>query len=122
MLLISNVMIFGGIISPKLPFSRHTGLRLPWTVRDEETWNLAHQIIGYISLPLALLYLAATWTITNFEIVTGVAMLTWIGIPGLISYIFFWKKMHGKLLSHSNLCKSCFLAALFFSLRAMGAL
>ena len=52
MLLISCVMVFGGIVSPKLPFSRHTGLRLPWTVRDEETWNLAHQIMGYISLPL----------------------------------------------------------------------
>lgn len=98
MLLISSVMIFCGIISPKLPFSRHTGLRLPWTVQDEETWNLAHQILGYISLPLAFLYLAATWTITNFEIVTGIVMITWIGIPGIISYVFFWKKMHGKLI------------------------
>lgn len=97
MLLISCVMVFGGIVSPKLPFSRHTGLRLPWTVRDEETWNLAHQIMGYISLPLVLLYLAGTWTISNFEMVTGIVMLAWIGIPGFISYIFFWKKMHGKV-------------------------
>ena len=48
------IMIFTGIVSPKLPFTRHTGLRLPWTIRDEETWNLAHRILGYISLPLAL--------------------------------------------------------------------
>lgn len=30
----SIVMLFGGYISPKLPFNRHTGLRLPWTVQD----------------------------------------------------------------------------------------
>lgn len=97
MLLVSCIIIFAGIVSPKLPFTRHTGLRLPWTVSDEETWNLAHKIIGYISLPVALLYVACSLTIENFEMVTLVAMLAWIGVPGGISYIFFWKKMHGRL-------------------------
>ena len=96
-LFVSCVMIFGGIVSPKLPFSRHTGLRLPWTVQDEDTWNLAHRIIGYISLPLVLLYLAGTWTISNFEMVSMMVILAWIGIPGVISYIYFWKKMHVTL-------------------------
>lgn len=30
MALVSCVMILAGIVSPKLPYSRHTGLRLPW--------------------------------------------------------------------------------------------
>ena len=64
------IMIFTGIVSPKLPFTRHTGLRLPWTIRDEETWNLAHRILGYISLPLALLYIACSLTIESFQQVT----------------------------------------------------
>lgn len=38
-LIIIIVMLFCGFISPKLPFNRHTGLRLPWTVMDEDTWN-----------------------------------------------------------------------------------
>lgn len=97
MLLVACVMIFAGIISPKLPFTRHTGLRLPWTVRDEDTWNLAHKIVGYISLPVALLYVACSLTIENFEMVTLLAMLIWIGVPGGISYIYFWRKMHGKI-------------------------
>ncbi len=63
MLLISCVMIFGGIVSPKLPFTRHTGLRLPWTVRDEDTW-----------------------TIDNFELVSSAVVLAWIGIPGVLSF------------------------------------
>lgn len=96
MLLISCVILFAGIISPKLPFSRHTGLRLPWTVQDEETWNIAHKIIGYISLPVVLLYVACVWTIHNFEIVTLCIMLIWIGVPGAVSYLFFRKKVNGR--------------------------
>lgn len=91
------IMIFMGIVSPKLPFTRHTGLRLPWTVRDQDTWNLAHRVLGYISIPLALLYTACSLTIDSLEQVTLIIILLWIGIPGGISYIFYWKKMQGKL-------------------------
>lgn len=95
MAIISVVILFGGFISPKLPFNRHTGLRLPWTVQDEDTWNVAHKIIGYISLPVVLLYLAMSFTVHNFGAVTGIIMLLWIGIPGLLSCIF-WKKKYRK--------------------------
>lgn len=97
MALVSCVILFAGIISPKLPYTKHTGLRLPWTVQDEDTWNVAHRIIGYISFPVVLLYLACTWTISNFEIVTLATMIIWIGVPGGISYVFFHRKMQGKL-------------------------
>ena len=65
--IVSIVMLFGGYISPKLPFNRHTGLRSPWTIRDEETWNIAHRIIGYISIPCVLLILAANMTIPSLD-------------------------------------------------------
>ncbi|HIY05838.1 MAG TPA: SdpI family protein, partial [Candidatus Evtepia faecigallinarum] len=43
MALVACVMLFAGIVCPKLPYNRHIGLRLPWTVQDEETWNVAHR-------------------------------------------------------------------------------
>ena len=94
---VAVMMLFMGFIAPKLPFNRYTGLRLPWTVRDEDTWNVAHRILGYLSLPLALLYVAACWTVSDFGFVTACVLLLWIGIPGVLSLIFFWKKTHGKL-------------------------
>lgn len=97
MIFIAGIIIFAGIISPRLPFTRHTGLRLPWTVEDKDTWDLAHKIIGYISLPVALLYVACSLTINDFEKVSFVAMILWIGIPSGISYIFYWKKMYGRV-------------------------
>mgnify|MGYP000770450811 FL=1 len=95
MLLISCVILFAGIISPKLPFSRHTGLRLPWTVQDEDTWNLAHKILGYISLPVVILYLTGALTIPYFEAVTVSAVLIWLGIPSGISYIYLRRRIKG---------------------------
>ena len=92
MSIISCVILFSGIISPKLPFTKHTGLRLPWTVQDEGTWNLAHLIIGYISYPIVILYIAATFSIDNFETVTLGAMIAWIGIPGLLSLVYYFQK------------------------------
>lgn len=94
--IVCAVILFGGIISPRLPFNRHTGLRLPWTVQDEDTWNVAHRVIGYISLPVVLLYLAAAFTISDFEAVTVAVMLLWIGVPGLLSLAFWWKKYRSK--------------------------
>lgn len=94
-----GIMLFGGFISPRLPYNRHTGLRLPWTVRDEDTWNVAHRVLGYISLPMTLLYLAAALMVRSADAAAAAAtvcFILWIGIPGLVSYIFFWKKLHGK--------------------------
>lgn len=96
MVLLSCIMVFIGIVSPKLPYNRHIGLRLPWTVRDEDTWKIAHRILGFISFPMVLLYIACTLTISDFEIVSVVTMLIWISIPGGISYIYFYKKYHSN--------------------------
>ena len=94
MTLVSCVMIFTGIVSTKLPYSRYTGLRLPWTVCDEDTWNVAHRVLSYVSLPIALLYIACTLTISSFEMVTLCTMAVWIGIPSIISFLFFNKNMN----------------------------
>lgn len=93
---ISTVILFGGFISPKLPFNRYTGLRLPWTVHDEDTWNIAHKMLGYISWPLVLLYLAVSCIIHHVEVISIAIILLWIGIPGLLSLGFWWNKYHGK--------------------------
>ena len=93
----SCVFLFFGAISPRLPFQRHTGLRLPWTAMDEDTWNLAHKIIGVIALPVTLLYLAAALSAPDLSFIAAlslIALAVYIGIPGVMSLIFFWKKYH----------------------------
>lgn len=92
--LIVMIMVVIGNLAPKIPFNRYLGLRLPWTVRDEETWIVAHRILGYIAFPLVICFLVM---LQFFELSTcvTVTIISWIIIPGLISGVFFWKKNRG---------------------------
>lgn len=95
-ILLAVPMTVLGNVAPKLPFNRYTGLRLPWTVRDEETWLIAHRVLGYVSFPLALLLFAQVPTDMSVDRYAerwflGV-VVAWIGIPGLISGWYYWKK------------------------------
>lgn len=89
-----------GNLSPKLPFNRYTGLRLPWTLRDEETWVVAHRLVGYLSLPLAILLFAGVPTEMTLDTYMKFwwlgALILWIGIPGILSGLFFYRKYSGK--------------------------
>lgn len=95
--IISAVILFSGLVSPKLPFNRHTGLRLPWTVTDEESWIVAHRVLGYTALPLALFYLGAVPVTAHFEALTLTVAALWVGIPGALSLVFYQRKHKGRL-------------------------
>lgn len=90
--LVSVVMVVLGNLAPKIPFNRYTGLRLPWTVRDEDTWRLAHRILGYISFPLVFLYGALLLCGVEIGTATGIVIFSWIVIPGGISFLFYRRK------------------------------
>ena len=86
------VMLIGGNVAPKIPFNRYTGLRLPWTVRDADTWRLAHRVLGYVSFPLAFAYVALLLGGVGMETATLSVVILWVGIPGLLSYWMFRRK------------------------------
>ncbi|MCR1875003.1 SdpI family protein [Paraclostridium bifermentans] len=87
------IMVFGNS-APKIPFNRYLGLRLPWTIRDEDTWKLAHKILGYISFPIAIIMFISAFFF-KIETSSTICILLWIIIPGSYSFIFYYKKMKG---------------------------
>ena len=93
--LVSVIMIGVGILSPGLPFNRHTGLRLPWTVTNEGAWNVAHRILGVVSVPLALVYLSLSFFTDKMETLTLITVGVWIGVPGLLSLAYAYKQYRG---------------------------
>ena len=94
-------VLFFGNAAPQIPFNRYTGLRLPWTVRDEETWIVAHRVLGYISIPTAILVFVNVPTDMLLDTYVKYwwlgAVLLWIAIPGFISGVFYYKKWSAKL-------------------------
>ncbi len=89
--LLSIFMVMLGKVSPYIPFNRYLGLRLPWTIRDEETWDVAHNVVGYISFPIAISQLALN-LLFDSERIIPVAVLVWILIPSLYSLWFCYRK------------------------------
>lgn len=79
---ISLVMLVLGNIAPKIPFNRHTGLRLPWTVTNELAWIVAHRLLRYLSLPLAVIYFSGILAGVDFRLLSIAVFFFWIGIPG----------------------------------------
>ena len=89
-ILIISLMIMSGAFFYNFPYNKYIGLRLPWTIRDESTWKIAHQIIGIISLPISIL----TFICAMFfdpEICATIGILSWLLIPSIISGIRFYK-------------------------------
>ena len=85
------IMIFGNV-APKIPFNRYLGFRLPWTVRDEETWRIAHRLLGYLSIPIGIFMIIASFYF-NMEQVVPYAVGVLILIPSIYSGYFYYKKM-----------------------------
>lgn len=92
--LVSIFMMIFGNLSPKIPFNRYLGLRLPWTIRDEETWKIAHKILGYLSFPIALIMFVSSFFFNSDKVAT-ICGLTWVIVPSIYSFVFYYKKVKG---------------------------
>lgn len=70
------------------------GLRLPWTLEDEDNWTATHQLAAKLWIPAGLL-MAATAVVFPFMIafiVTMALALVIVIIPAIYSYRFFKNK------------------------------
>lgn len=95
-ILIATLIIGIGNFAPKLPCNRYTGLRLPWTVYDEDTWIVAHRLLGRLSLPCGILCFAGVGSLERGAFISVTMALLWMGIPSVVSYIYFYRKWHPK--------------------------
>ena len=88
-------MILIGNTAPKIPFNRYMGLRLPWTVRDESTWKVAHKLLGYITFPLVIILIIGSIFGDSIALIKY-CLITWIIIPGAYSGWHYYMKIQGR--------------------------
>ncbi|ROR26332.1 SdpI/YhfL family protein [Mobilisporobacter senegalensis] len=89
------VMIGIGNIAPKLPYNRYMGLRLPWTIRDEKTWKIAHRIVGYLTFPIVIIILIGGLLVDTEEFAKW-GIIAWVAIPSLYSCYYYYMRILGK--------------------------
>lgn len=77
---------------PKCRQNYTMGIKLPWTLDDEENWNHTHRMAGFLwvicgFLMLANVFLNWGWMVVVAIVVSGV-------VPTIYSYLYY--KKHGK--------------------------
>ncbi|GAA0738694.1 SdpI family protein [Clostridium oceanicum] len=88
------VILVIGNVAPKIPFNRYMGLRLPWTIRDESTWKVAHRLLGYLTFPIVIVMLVGGLMVDINQFAKW-GIISWVVIPSAYSY-FYYTRMQKK--------------------------
>lgn len=83
------LFIIIGNYLPKCKQSYTLGIKLPWTLNDEENWNKTHRFGGFVWVIGGVVILATSF-LANFWILIGVLAFM-VALPTVYSYLLFRK-------------------------------
>lgn len=94
--LLGIMFIFMGNYFPKIKQNRTLGIRIPWTVYNEENWNRTHRFSGKVWVVGGLILLFSVFLPLNAMVWTMVCVLAALAIiPIFYSYRIY--KQHQKM-------------------------
>ena len=79
---------------PKCKQSYTMGIKLPWTLNDEENWNKTHRFGGFVWVIGGLIILATSF-LANFWILIAVLVFM-VALPTIYSYSLYRKSKTTK--------------------------
>lgn len=91
-LLVGLVLVIIGNWLPKCKPSWTLGIKLPWTLSDEDNWIRTHRFAGPIWVVCGMIVIVCALIGGAFLWVMPVALVVMIGAPTLYSYLLFKKK------------------------------
>lgn len=89
--MIGVLFIIIGNYLPKSHQSYTVGIKLPWTLNDEENWNKTHRFAGFVWVIGGLLMLVSAFTGARM-LVTLVVIAALVLLPLIYSYLLYRKK------------------------------
>lgn len=99
------VMLFFGLFYlilgnylPKCKQNYFIGIRIPWTLLDEENWNATHRFTGKLFVVCGLVIMAGAW-ISEDMLIYAIVIMTVIplAISVLYSYVYYKKQWGVRL-------------------------
>lgn len=87
--LLGIVFIVVGNYLPKCRQNYTMGIKLPWTLHDEENWNHTHRLAGYLWIVAGIIMLVNVFMQLEWLVVV-VAMAAGI-VPTIYSFLFYCK-------------------------------
>lgn len=91
------LFIIIGNYLPRLKQNAIAGIRLPWTLKDEDTWRVTHRTGGYCTLVMGILLVLLSFIIPNRYAIPAMLMVlvTW-GVGLFIYSYVYHKRKFGK--------------------------
>jgi uncharacterized membrane protein len=83
-MLITNVL-------PSLRPNWWIGIRTPWTLSSEESWNRTHRLGGQLGVPMGILIIILAWVLPINAMAVVVPIILWVLFTVVASY-FYAKK------------------------------
>ena len=93
-LLLGITFILIGNLLPKCRQSYTMGIKLPWTLHNEENWNKTHRLAGKLWVMGGIVIMASA-LIGSFWILIGVIALM-VAIPTVYSYCLYRKQIKSE--------------------------
>ena len=84
-------MIAIGNYLPKCEQNRTVGIKLPWTLANEENWNRTHRLAGFVFVIGGVL--VALFALLGISVLVIVTLLAILLIPSIYSYILHRRGM-----------------------------
>jgi uncharacterized membrane protein len=90
-LLFGAMFLIIGNLLPKMRQSYTIGIKLPWTLHNEENWNMTHRFSGKVWVTGAIVILATAF-LGSFWILLGV-LIVMVALPTIYSYCLYRKQV-----------------------------
>lgn len=96
-LIVGALLVVLGNYMPKCKSNYTVGIRLPWTLADEENWKKTHHLAGFVYVVVGLVMIFNTMiNVVNWVYLIIIIAAAMIFIPGIYSFIFYKNKQKNK--------------------------
>lgn len=85
------------VIGNYLPKSRQNytmGIKLPWTLNDEDNWNYTHRIGGYVWVAGGILIVISA--LLGVPVLLFPVVLVMVAVPTAASFLYYRRKKNGE--------------------------
>lgn len=91
--LMGSGFVFMGSYFPKVKQNYFLGLRLPWTLENQQNWNATHKLAGRIWIYGGIIQILFAWILSGVAVIVlfFVVMLVMVLVPTIYSYRMFKK-------------------------------
>ena len=90
------LFIILGNYLPKIKPNYTFGIKLPWTLANEEVWQKTHRLSGYLWIMAGIIMMASYFISPNAYVFLGVLIIPLLVVPTIYAYRLYHKLEKGQ--------------------------